>query len=243
MSLKVITINVEGSKHLERWLPYVQQEQPDVLCVQEVFQQDMPLVSSRLSFVGGHFAPMTNVTEENQYKIPPNGLWGVGFFTNLSHGLITEQYYSGSRDVQEFGKPNDVSRVLVKSTIEKEGQEFTVATTHFTWSPDGKDTPEQHADFAALKSLLGFTPDMILCGDFNSPRGGVMYNKFTEVFADGVPPAVVTTIDPNLHYAGPLQLVVDAFFYSPHYKAEQVRVQSGVSDHQSLVGSFSRVHG
>lgn len=243
MSIKIMSLNCEGSKHIDRWLPFAHAQEVDVLCVQEVFEQDIPRISQTLGISDVHFAPMSIVSQENDYKIPLNGSWGVALFSKCAHGAVKEQYYAKSRTVGVFTEPNSVSRVLLSATFEKEGQEFTVGTTHFTWSSKGQDTAEQHKDFVALKSLLGLEPNMILCGDFNSPRGGVMYDKFLEVFADGLPAEVTTTIDPNLHYAGALQLAVDSFFYSSHYQPESVSVHSGLSDHQGLVGEFSRVAG
>lgn len=243
MSIKIMSLNVEGSKHLDRWLSFAQAQEPDVVCLQEVFEQDIPRISQALGIADVHFAPMTNVTQKNDYNIPLNGIWGVAVLSRCVHGTIKEQYYAKSRDVSVFTEPNSVSRVLLSATFEKEGQEFLVGTTHFTWSSKGQDTEEQHTDFVALKSLLGLEPNMILCGDFNSPRGGVMYAKFLDVFADGLPAEITTTIDPDLHYAGALQLAVDSFFYSPHYQPESVTVHSGLSDHQGLVGEFSRLAG
>ena len=241
MSLKVLSINIEGNKHFERWLPVVAAEAPDVLCIQEVFEADMPMIVAQLGFTMSHFAPTIKISTENKYKIAQRGLWGVGYCTNLLNSGVVEQYYAGSRSVKEFVRPEDNAHVLLKATVEKEGCSFTVATTHFTWTPNGSDSPEQHADFAALKSLLGLELDCILCGDFNAPRGGAIYSKFASILSDCVPPTVTTTIDPELHYAGALELVVDAFFASSQYAVEDFRVLAGVSDHKSLVASFRRI--
>ena len=41
-----------------------------------------------------------------------------------------------------------------------------------------------------------------------------------------------------LHRAGPLDLMVDGLFLSPHYRASNVQLAAGVSDHQAVVATL-----
>lgn len=239
MSLKLVTINIEGNRHLARWPRIVPEEQPDVVCMQEVFEKDLPYIEEKLQMKGSFF-PMMNIAQENKYGISPAGLWGVGLFTNLTHSPIQGEYYSGTNKVKIFVLPNDASRVLVSSTVEKDGEQFTVATTHFTWSGKGETTAEQLADFSQLKQIVEKKNEVILCGDFNAPRGRELFSKFTEILHDNLPADVTTTLDETLHYAGKLDLVVDTIFTSPQYRAEKVHTIAGVSDHMAVAGEISR---
>ncbi len=78
----------------------------------------------------------------------------------------------------------------------------------------------------------------MLCGDFNAPRGGPVFDKLADHLADNIPPAATTTIDPNLHRSGALELVVDGLFTSPHFTASDVALHPGLSDHQGVTATI-----
>jgi len=40
-SIKIISLNIERSKHIDRILPFLVREQPDVFCVQELCKKDI----------------------------------------------------------------------------------------------------------------------------------------------------------------------------------------------------------
>ena len=40
---KLISLNIEGHKHLERFLPYIKEQKADIICLQEVFESGMEL--------------------------------------------------------------------------------------------------------------------------------------------------------------------------------------------------------
>ncbi|HEY5810705.1 MAG TPA: endonuclease/exonuclease/phosphatase family protein, partial [Povalibacter sp.] len=93
-----------------------------------------------------------------------------------------------------------------------------------------------------LKRALAAYPDYVLCGDFNAPRGRPLFSLFTDELGltDHLPPTVTTTIDPQLHRAGALQLVVDTIFSTPHYQVEDVQVLEGISDHKGILATLRR---
>jgi exonuclease III len=262
--IKLITLNIEGDKHLDKVLSFLRQERADVICLQEIFAQDLPCFEAELGMLG-HFAMMSRVVRENRYQISPRGEWGNAIFTKLAHQPPELHYYAGDGSGPVFTGPNSVDRVLMVMEVEVGGisggqkldlgnspgfsQKFMVATTHFTWSPQGEPSDEQRRD---CKSLLRILTDlnvtdrfgenaakMILCGDFNAPRGGEIFGMFEQFFYDALPVSVTTTLDPDLHYAGPLELVVDTIFYTSPYQVQSVRVVGGVSDHQAVVGEIS----
>lgn len=240
MSLNLFSLNVEGHKHIQRWLPVVQAGTYDVVLLQEVFEQDINLIAGALQ-MQAYFCPMLNVVEESKYKIPPLGKWGIALFTNLEHTPAQAEYYAGSEAVRNFEKPNDASRVILSSIVQKEEKSFRVATTHFTWTPDGESNAEQEADFEGLSKIIGTEVDWILAGDFNAPRGKKTFSQFTQFFKDNLPKEVTTTLDPELHYAGKLNLAVDTVFTTPHYLVEEIEVKMGLSDHCGLHAKIARV--
>lgn len=84
--------------------------------------------------------------------------------------------------------------------------------------------------------LIGveFDRDFVLVGDFNAPRGGPIFDRLAAVYTDWIPHEVRTTIDPVLHRAGDLQIVVDGLFSTSSYRASGVEVLCGVSDHCAI---------
>jgi endonuclease/exonuclease/phosphatase family metal-dependent hydrolase len=236
MGIKLISLNIEGHYHLERFLPFLRSESPDVICLQEVFACDLDRIKDVLQ-MDATFAPMMRVETENKYRISPLGEWGVAFLTRLPHSQPQVEYYrqEGERLPVFAENPNDPWRVLITATVEKASERAVIGTTHFTWSAEGKTSNEQRRDFASLQQLTSVFERLVLCGDFNAPRGGELHALIASEFVDTIPEDVVTTLDPLLHYAGPLNLVVDGIFARGYHVAD-VRVVPGVSDHMAVVG-------
>ncbi len=258
MSLKVCTVNIEGDRHLHRWPAVIKAEQPDVVCLQEVFEADMEYIELELG-MSGSFFPMMDINQVNKYHISPRGKWGIALLTNLqvtspsiseSHlaavpvlynGGVSGFYYAKSPKVLPFVLPNDASRVFAVGTVLKDGQEYTVGTTHFTWSGKGETTDEQREDLQTFLNVLQQFPELVFCGDFNAPRGKEIFSELEKYYTDNLPKEIQTTIDLELHYAAPLYLVVDTIFSTPQYQLTNVRTLQSVSDHNGVVGEVQRV--
>jgi endonuclease/exonuclease/phosphatase family metal-dependent hydrolase len=255
--MKLVTLNIEGDKHLDKVLSFLKAEKPDAVCLQEVFAADVAHFESELGMTG-HFATMTRVEEENRYGISPRGEWGIALFSHLPLLNVETLYYRGIGSKPVFTSPNSPDRVVLSALVELSDQRYSdqealsdyesksrpivrLATTHFTWSAQGKSSAEQRHDFQSLARILDRHEDWVLCGDFNAPRGGEIFHLFAERLQDSLPLDVTTTLDPNLHYAGPLDLAVDTIFSTHHYRIESVRVVAGLSDHQAIVGLVSTV--
>lgn len=245
--LKLLTLNIEGHKHLDTILPFLVTESPDVACFQEIFEADIPAFEEKLGFKL-HFFPMVTITQPHKHGQAPLGNWGVAWGTRFEHTPVEAYYYAGSSQVPEnYDLPTDVSRVFAWATVTvpaknefEVDQRVTIGTTHFTWSPKGETTDVQRTDFAELAKQLDLMEDLVLCGDFNAPRGRESFTWFSDRLIDHLPADVATTIDGNLHYAGDIQVVVDTIFSTQQYAVSQVRVVSGVSDHMAVTGHVSR---
>lgn len=231
--MKLATLNLEGTKHLPDQLAWLRREQPDVFCVQECFRSSL----SDFASLGyrSHYVPCAQVLQENRYSVQPLGDWGVSIFSRVLLQSVKAIAYKGKLDViPEFTAPNSGNRVVLIAELENEGRTFRVATTHHTWTPGGEATPEQWRDTVALLQALSLFPSLILCGDFNAPRGGEIWAMIANRYRDNLPPEVKTTIDAARHYASGLQLVVDGLFSTPDYQVDNVRVHTGVSDHCAI---------
>ncbi len=239
MAIKLLTLNIEGSKHLDKVVPFFKQENADIVCLQEVFKVDFPKIKKELNMQGKLF-PGTNIIKPNKFADQLHGLKGVAYLTRLKHSSIEPYYYMGDNKIKEFVDPYLVNRILVYSVLDINKQKYIVGTTHFPWTPDGKSSKQQWQAFNSLMAFIKKFDGFILCGDFNAPRGGDIFSAFTEYFTDSLPQNITSTLDPALHRKGDrLQLVVDTIFHTSNYEVNQVRVVEGVSDHKAIIGEIS----
>lgn len=245
MSIKLVSLNIEGNKHLDNLvLPFLVAEQPEVVTLQEVFLSDVPKIEEALGMTG-IFIPMADVNYENEH-LPARGLWGILHLTKLKAIEGSYQYYHGvEEEIPDFfarQDPNSMNRVLVWQVVEKDGQLYRFATTHFTWSKEGETIDLQRQTYQSLNQILLTFPDVVLTGDFNVPRGKEIFTNLATSYTDNIPAHITTTIDNNLHKANNnIQFVVDGCFTSKEYRASGVRIVDGVSDHMAVVAEISKV--
>lgn len=261
MCISFLNLNIEGEKHLDRVSRLLQKECPAVFCAQEVFLESLHFFKN-LGY-GTFFAPMgkkiysANTTRTFGTAI----MWKEGEIDKISTSF---HYYVGSKDkIPEYNlsNPNEIpeknhtgqkfsphrrsmrwliqknpcNRVLIFGTFAKNKKKYNIATTHFTWTPDGNPTKQQKEDFGELmRKINPLNQQIILCGDFNAPRGGEIYDTLAKKFTDNVPKNIKSTIDEELHEVKGLQYVVDSIFTGKHYSAKDVKVISGVSDHKAI---------
>ena len=53
-SLKLISLNIEGDKHIPQVLAFFKREQPEIICLQEVFLPDFKMFKKELGMEGAH---------------------------------------------------------------------------------------------------------------------------------------------------------------------------------------------
>jgi endonuclease/exonuclease/phosphatase family metal-dependent hydrolase len=233
--IKLISINIEGTRHLERFIPFLQKEKPDVVCMQEVFESSMDRIKEALS-MGGEFIPLADKrTFAAKNGLESGGIDGSAIFTHLPHTAVKAEFYNDKGELPVWTSPNSQKRAMLLTTVTKDNQNFTIATTHFTWDPMGGVNDEQREDLKRLLEIVKKYDNLILCGDFNAPRGGEIFGELSKHFKDNIPPEITTTIDQKLHKVKGLQLVVDGMFSKGSYSVKNVKVVGGVSDHQAII--------
>lgn len=241
-SIKLISLNIERSKHLGTVLSFLEKQQPDVLCIQEIVEHDIPRFVAVLGGAEYVFAPLLRHMEMQGSPIV-----GEALFSRLRVVRKDIQYYVGNADdipehspSQETQKGHVMNCALVTVSVEKEGSLFTAGTTHFTWSPEGTPTLEQRINMKKLLGVLGTYQELVFTGDFNAPRGREIFSMLAAKYTDNVPVRYTTSIDGNLHRAGPLEFMVDGLFSTSQYAVSNVEMVCGLSDHCALVGEVSR---
>jgi len=246
--MKLVSVNIERAKHLERVIPFIEAEAPDVLCLQEVLEEDLPRFTRIL---GGRavFAPMTML---------PGMTTPTGIAIVSPHPFKEEiTYYRGAAGaVPQFDDTNAETKygsehaMLVSADIVMD-RPYRIATTHFTWTPDGTPDDHQRRDLAALMPILESKGALAFCGDFNAPRGGEIFSALSARWRDNIPAAYEWNLDLSLHRIGERMkdeakkaghdgFMVDGLFTTPSYVASDVKLIPGVSDHMAIVASISR---
>lgn len=240
--IKIVSVNIEGARHLDLVRGFLEIENPEVIFLQEAFENDA-------NFFAKHFgmemvyAPMT-VRPRNDGMDNEMQVWGAAILSKYPIIERSVDFYVGSKDlleVYEDETKGGVRKPFLHVCTEKERRRFNFANTHFTWTPDGQPTLEQREHLEKLLDLLSQHPDIVLCGDFNAPRGGEVWSRLASIYKDNIPEFVTTTVDKNKHRAGDLQLVVDGLFSTPEYEVSNVEIVDGVSDHCAIVASIEKI--
>lgn len=237
MALKLLTLNIENDRHLDRVQAALTEHRPDIVCLQEVLESDC----ARLATSGGY-----DVTFSLSGRLPKSSgeerNWGVAVLSRVPVSRHSQHYYADDLQMRVLREPNDARRVLVMTELQYRGQPYRIATTHFTWSADGHINESQRTDFRRLKRVLADYPDYVVCGDFNAPRGREMFSQFIDELGliDHLPAHVTSTIDPQFHRARALELVVDTIFSTPEYRVTDTRVLEGISDHKGILALIER---
>lgn len=242
MSLKLLSLNIEGDNHYDRIFSFFEAEKPDVICVQEFYQVDIPLFQAKTG-MQVHFLPLSIVTAPNPYRKAQKGVEGIGILTQLPVKESGSFYYESQPidDTIRDSSPGGERRGLLWLAVEKENVVYKVATTHFTWSPNASVTDLQRSDLNSLLPKLELLGEIAFCGDFNAPRGKEIFDILASKYVDNIPPEVTTSLDKKIHRAGDRlpDVVVDGLF-TKGYVASTVRVVPGISDHCAIIGSVEK---
>jgi endonuclease/exonuclease/phosphatase family metal-dependent hydrolase len=243
--IKFISVNIERDKHFDTVLPFLKEQDPDVVCLQEVFEKDIPRFEEELG-MRGFYATMflwPRVMGDME-----GVSMGVAILTKLPViGTLSQYYKSDPLHLGIFtGNDNETeARVLLSTAVDVSGVRYTLGTTHFTWTPHGSVDDRQRRD---LKSLFGKTDEfkdgIVFAGDFNAPRGRETFDEIAKRFKDNIPTDYVTSLDPKLHRAPEdvKYLMVDGLFSTPEYDVSDVALHFGVSDHAAIVAKIAKIN-
>jgi len=245
--MKLISLNIESDLHLDLIKPFITEQSPDVLCLQETpdfIQEFLHTLGYKTTF-----APMV-LRERGQ------GDFFEGIILASKHTYVAKTtYYHGSAEEVCVQAPQDVhtcSNPLVKAVVTIDNTNYDVATTHVMVTPDGLTRPYQITAITRLLKILSQQEPHVLCGDFNIPRGiNDQYERFLESYQDMIPNLYGSSLDKDRHKAGrtpthelnaPIfdTYMVDYIFTQPPYTASDVRLEFGVSDHAAVVATITR---
>ena len=238
--IKLVCSNIERSKHLDTIPPFVEYERPDVWCVQEVVERDIPMLARSFGSDPIEYAPMLRHRKEEGDPVT-----GVAVFSRLPVAAHDSAYYVGVREHlpdhdETPDRGNTMNCALAWADIQQGNDVYRIGTTHFTWSEGGWPTDLQRRNVSLLLKTLKPMEEIVFCGDFNAPRGRETFATIAANYKDNIPAEYTTSIDKDLHRAGDLQLMVDGLFSTPGYAISDVKLHSGVSDHLAITAMISK---
>lgn len=233
--LLVVSLNTAGDSHLETVGDFLTRRRLDVVLLQEVFEDTFEHLRDTLQ-AEGVFAPLMRDGRRN---------WGLAILSRYPIAQSEVLIYAGDDDfIPQFalspGMDSSVRRGLLVAELDREGERFRFVTTKFTWTPESKITLGQRVDFGRMIELLDRFDHLVLAGDFNTPRGGYLFDELALRYKDNIPLNVTTTLDPILHQSNGVEVVVDGLFTTQHYLARDVEIVCGLSDHCAVVGRIQK---
>ncbi len=245
--MKLISINIEGSMHLERVLPFIATESPDIFCLQEVYEKDLSLFAE-LGYTT-HFLPLTQRMNHSTLDTE-----GIALCSREMPVHVASHIYNGDATViPTFDSARIIDTFnngVLHGEFSHNGDTFIIATTHFTWNPHGNiASPEQTKSLERLLAYTATLPSHIICGDFNIPRNhNPLYDELVKKYADTIPTTYTSSLDKTLHRHGAdadkdilfSSFMVDYIFTQPSYRASDVRLVFGTSDHAGVVGTVTK---
>ena len=237
--MRLLCLNVERSAHLHRFIPFIRRYAPDVACLQELVESDIAAIQNATGLGHCHFVAMGRSMPDDPAP------FGVGILARTPFAFSDTLSYAGAGDgltaidrTSEESRINSLRYSVARAALVLPDFEVTIATTHFPWSDLGQARPFQFSAAKRMIEMLG-EDAFALCGDFNAPRGGPIFDLLAQAWRDCIPADVETSIDPQLHRAGPLQRMVDGLFVSGNFVVRDVRLHSGLSDHQAITAEVS----
>lgn len=245
--MKIVSLNVERNKHLDTVIPFLQREKPEVLCLMEVMELSVPTIASSLG-MHATFAPLTIL---NGWEEDVRGcVLGTALLTREPHTVLGIPYYHGDGNnlgtLNEKYSDEEAHAAIARPVILAEVHgtiSCTVGVIYFTYSTsytvNGQPDDAQRESLQKLLSILTPYQDLLLCGDFNIPRGTELYDVLCAHFTDTIPLTYESSLDPVLHRKHGLKYVVDYMWTRGAYTVEGVTLHSGISDHCAVVGTVA----
>jgi exonuclease III len=246
--MKIISLNIQSDIHHHLALPFLKNEDKDVVCIQEIFEDDLEMYEKELG-MKSFFKPMCYL-ESFVKGDGKEHILGLAIFTN--HEAVYDfEYIIGKEDeIPYFEKPenslierNKINILVMWTDIKIGNESYKISTSHFTWTPEGISTEYQKEDARKLIKILDTKlREFVLTGDLNAPRGNETFSMLAERYTDNIPLSYDTSLDPELHRTkGSVKRMVDGLFSTKEYKVTNTELREGVSDHKAIIANIEKI--
>ena len=243
-SIKIFSLNTEQGKHFDKHIERIKDFDPDILCLQELVDVHVDKYKDELGFEEAIFDPICFRRIDYLKGGKEDVYFGLGLFSKYPIKDKKEYLLYGVGDELPQHIPGEQESVwyrVIVATIDKDGEEFTVATTHLPKSDQGEFTTDlQRHVLKNLLEVLSNYEDIIFCGDLNAPRGLEIFEALAEKYNDHIPKEHKTSLDLDIHRSGRehgdklAKFMVDGIFSTIKYESCGVKLVSGMSDHMAI---------
>jgi endonuclease/exonuclease/phosphatase family metal-dependent hydrolase len=249
MRIKALSLNIfEGGAHTEAIKKFLTEENPDIICLQEVFlltKDTQDEVSSIFELKKifpkfyYDFAPEINWMYKDKNILVGNAIFSrfkIKKTNTVFYDLKFEAYYHDLRDIKhDF---SDHPRNLQHAFLTNNNTEINIFNTHGIWGFHGNDTQRRLKMGKMIISQIKNKQNVILAGDFNFfPTTQTIKNIeecLKNVFGNKLDTTFNVKLKPHKGKYG--NSVVDMMFVSPNIQIiEKRRPDVDVSDHFPLV--------
>jgi exonuclease III len=244
--MKLISVNIESNLHDENVLTFFKKEKADVVCVQELLEESFELYKKELN-LEGVYQTWSHWNNQKVYPQLVGKKQGVAIFSKKIVNSGSIFYVGEKRNIQipfnEYISNENFqkNKTLLWAEVEKDdGTIYKFTTTQLPVTDEGEVTSYQLEVVDSMLSHLESLGEFVLCGDMNAPRGHEAFARIARKYKDNIPLEYKTSIDQNLHKVRGIQFMVDGLFTTPTYKATEVRLVDGVSDHMAIVAMVSK---
>jgi endonuclease/exonuclease/phosphatase family metal-dependent hydrolase len=241
--MKLVSLNIEKDRHYDLVLPFLTAQSADVICLQEIPESYVPTIE-KLGYQVT-FAPMTHFPMRH-------GTEKIGIAIASIHkpsNVVVSYYYKDEHAIPTFDQrniPDTIANVFIAANIDG----VQVATTHFTWTPNGEVPNQQQKErLPRLLSQLQELGSHVLCGDMNIPRHhNELYPLFLKQYTDAIPTTYKSSLDRTIHRAAADpnlsklfdRYMVDYLFTQEPFLAHNIELQFGISDHAAVVSQIEK---
>lgn len=248
MQMKFINLNLwEGGKLRDNIIKFLQQEKPDILNLQEVWQCSKTLehieIESLKQLLNLPYSVFSSAfsTTKNGTKI----IWGNATLSRFPIRNHHTTFFVGEYEdyyIQKVkGDFSDLPRSFLSTEIELNEKILNVINIHGVWGFDGDDNPNRIKMSAAVINEVKGKTNIILSGDFNTkPHTKSMRNiekYLTNVFQNELTTSFnIKRKNPPGGYA---TAVVDFVLVSSDIKViSHIQPNVDISDHLPQVCKF-----
>lgn len=260
MQFKLLNLNLyEGGTYLDNILKFFDQEKPDILCLQEIYNGTDPKLPCRLRTLENlkqhlpqhhyHYAPELAMDEDHGPIDVGNAIFSRFPIIKTKTTFLAHQYGTFKIPPPNYDwsiHPHNMHQAVININ----GTTINVFNLHGIWGRDGADNPTRLRMSQIIVDQIKDQQNVILTGDFNlRPNTQTINNieqHLTNIFKD----KLTTTFNIPLkrkHQAnysediiqGYAQSVVDMIFTSSNLKLiNKSCPHVDVSDHLPLICTF-----
>jgi exonuclease III len=252
--MKLISVNIECNKHDELVLNFLKKEKADVICIQELLEEELEYYKKELGLLGVYqpfdycCSYINSKPNFNYYPELRGKRHGLAIFAKkiIKSGSV---FYAGKKEnilksFEEYITDEKYIRnkaLLWAEVKDDKGEIFKFITTQLPVTHEGEITAYQLEVINSMLSCLSDLGEFVFSGDMNAPRGHKSFDIIAEKYKDNIPQEYKTSIDQNLHRTKGIQFMVDGLFTTPTYNATNVKLVDGVSDHMAVTAEINKV--